>query len=300
MFYMHRSINCFLYVLVFASSVSLSLPARSNSDSLQLGLTEAIQLAVADKHDDARDLLKKISTQYPDSPEAYNNLAVLAAYSEDWKSAVSLLEKALATNRNLQTSYQNLNRIYRYQAALAYRAALPDAEAKPLALPGLIMLTTPPPSTVQEDEEPVFNWESAATRLEPEPEPKPEPTPAKPVAIDIEATSRDISDALQKWAAAWSAQNVDSYLSSYIDNYIPDGGDDHQHWRQLRRKRLLAPAFINVSISNTSIEVLSPQSAMIIFTQHYRSTTLNDSVRKLMVMQHTDNGWSISREHIVR
>ena len=91
---------------------------------------------MADNRDDARNLFKNIIVEYPDLPEAYNNLAVLTAYSEDWNGAISLLKQALATNKSLQTSYRNLNLIYRYKAALAYRAALPEAaRMKPSRVP---------------------------------------------------------------------------------------------------------------------------------------------------------------------
>lgn len=226
---MYHPIRSFLCALGLASSVfHASLSAASAENPLQTGLTEAIQLAVVGKYGDARSLLKKISIEYPDSPETYNNLAVLTAHKGDWQDAVSLLEKALATNRSLQTSYENLNQVYRYQAALAYRAALPQTDSKPLLPPTLTLLTPSPAftdNTENTENTPEFNWVNAA--VEPEQESEIQAV-VQPDKTDNSVSPNDITDALHQWAAAWSSQDIDAYLANYIDGYVPDGGIDHE------------------------------------------------------------------------
>ncbi len=279
--------NCTLGIFVAVLFVPL-MAQSSDHNSLQFRLAYATQLAMADNRDDARNLLKKITVEYPDSPEAYNNLAVLTAYSEDWKSAISLLKQALATNKSLQTSYRNLNLIYRYQAAVAYRAALPEKNESSLRLPDLTMLTSP------------SNSEAITAETKAGAESTRESVSTPGGAGDDDSGNAEIIAALQKWAAAWSTQDIDAYISSYVPDYIPDGGVDHASWRKLRRQRLLNPSFIEVSVSDAMVDVLSPQRAMITFTQQYRSPAFHDKVRKLLLMQRGNDGWAISREHAIR
>lgn len=264
--------------MALAIAVTTASAENGAKESLQTKLAQATQLAMADSRDDARDLLESITNEFPDSPEAYNNLAVLAAYSEDWNGAIDLLKKALATNKSLQTSYQNLNLIYRYRAALAYRAALPDDTKEPLALPDLTMVSQPT---------------ALATFV---PERTTEVTP-----VFDERTLRDnITLAVQTWATAWSAQDVDTYLASYADEYAPEGSADRSTWRKTRRDRILKPASIQVSLANTHVELLSDHKALVTFVQHYRSNVFSDSVRKLMVLKRTEDQWSITREHVIQ
>ncbi len=287
---MHRSTRYFYCTLaVFAANFFVPLPVQSaDHNSLRIKLAEATQLAMADNRDDARNLFKKIASEYPDSPEAYNNLAVLAAYSEDWKGAISLLEQALATNKSLQTSYRNLNLIYRYKAALAYRAALPEQNGGSLLLPDLTMLTSPSNGADDSAVARAGAESTGDTALTPE------------WSVDEKSVQTEVVAALQQWVAAWSAQDIDAYLSSYVPDYAPDTGIAHANWRKLRRQRLLKPSFIEVSVFDEKIEVLSAQSAMIIFTQEYRTASFQDRVRKLMLMNRSDDGWAISREHTLQ
>jgi tetratricopeptide (TPR) repeat protein len=282
----HRR-NCILGIFTAVLFVPL-MAQSSDHNTLQIRLAYATQLAMADNRDDARNLLKKITVEYPDSPEAYNNLAVLSAYSEDWKGAISLLKQAMATSESLQTSYRNLNLIYRYQAALAYRAALPEENESALRLPDLTMLTSPSHSEASTAEAKA-GAESTHGSLS---------TPVG--AGDSNNVDAEIIAALQKWAAAWSTQDINAYISSYVSDYIPDGGVDHISWRKLRRQRLLSPSFIEVSVFDTMVDVLSPQRAMITFTQQYRSPAFHDRVRKLLLMQRGNDGWVISREHAIQ
>ena len=282
---MHRSIKSILFVLGLTVGLlqSPSLALSADIDALRVHLTEAAQLVAADKHSDARILLREIADRYPDSPEAYNNLAILAVYSADWKGAISLLEQALATNPSLQTSYHNLNLIYRYRAAKAYRKALADEQTDSLPPLNLTMLTEPTPTVAIPQQ--TYSKELIIP---------PRPT------LDGSILIKGVADALRNWASAWSAQDIDTYLASYITHYVPEGVIDHQGWRKLRRERVLKPTSIKIFVDDESINMLSPQHALVTFTQSYRSTTFSDSVRKFIVMENTDAGWLISREHIIR
>ena len=133
-------------------------------------------------------------------------------------------------------------------------------------------------------------------------QPAPAASTSRPVSqpiLDKKALNTEVSTALLNWAEAWSQQDIDAYLSSYTEDYTPIESD-HNSWRAARRERVLAPQFINVSVHDAQVEILSADRAIVNFIQSYHSSTFRDSVRKLIVMQHDAMGWRIEREHVIQ
>jgi hypothetical protein len=128
---------------------------------------------------------------------------------------------------------------------------------------------------------------------------KPVETEKKPVETTTVKPSADnitLETVIQAWAAAWSAQAVDMYLSFYNVQYQPDNGMSRKNWEQSRRSRLKKPAWIKVSLSNFKVEKSDSKQAVVTFTQQYKSNTYADVSSKRMVLLYTDKGWQIFKE----
>lgn len=79
----------------------------------------------------------KITQDYPELPEPYNNLAVLYAGQSQWDKARAALESAIRTHPNYATAHQNLGDVYVQLAGQAYSQALqlnPSSPAIPAKL----------------------------------------------------------------------------------------------------------------------------------------------------------------------
>ena len=85
---------------------------------------KGVMLADAKRNDEAIALFQKISEDYPDLAEPYNNLAVLYASAGDYGKARSTLELALRTNPSYATAHENLGDVYAALAAQSYARAL--------------------------------------------------------------------------------------------------------------------------------------------------------------------------------
>lgn len=72
----------------------------------------------------ARAAFEKLTEEFPELPEPYNNLAVLYAADGQLESAKKLLETALLVAPNYGTAYENLGDIYLQLAADAYQRAV--------------------------------------------------------------------------------------------------------------------------------------------------------------------------------
>jgi DNA repair exonuclease SbcCD ATPase subunit len=103
------------------------------------------------------------------------------------------------------------------------------------------------------------------------------------------------TDLVKSWAASWVAQNVAEYITHYSNDYTPVGSSiSHPQWREQRRVRLTNKKFIQVSVSDFSVVDQGDRFA-VSFTQHYRSNTVDDRIRKLLVFAKSANGISNSK-----
>jgi tetratricopeptide (TPR) repeat protein len=81
-------------------------------------------LGDAKRTDEAIALFRKLSEDYPDLAEPYNNLAVLYAGSGNYAKARATLEQALRTNPSYATAHENLGDVQAALAAQSYARAL--------------------------------------------------------------------------------------------------------------------------------------------------------------------------------
>jgi len=76
------------------------------------------------KTSDAIATFTKITEEYPELPEPYNNLAVLYAGQNQFDKARAALEMAIRTNPSYATAHENLGDVYAKLASQAYSKAL--------------------------------------------------------------------------------------------------------------------------------------------------------------------------------
>ncbi len=76
------------------------------------------------KPNDAIKIFSSLTTDYPELPEPYNNLAVLYAGQGQYDKAKQALEMAIRTHPSYATAHENLGDIYAKMASQAYDRAL--------------------------------------------------------------------------------------------------------------------------------------------------------------------------------
>lgn len=73
---------------------------------------------------EAVDILTKLTQDFPDLPEPYNNLAVIFASKGQYDKARTALEQSIRTHPSYATAYENLGDVYAKLASQAYDKAL--------------------------------------------------------------------------------------------------------------------------------------------------------------------------------
>jgi len=142
------------------------------------------------KTNDAIVIFTKLTEDYPELPEPYNNLAVIYAQQKQYDKAKQALEMAIRTHPSYATAHENLGDIYARMASQAYDKALQldkgnaSAQSK-LAMIRELMGTRPgvKPAAVKPAVAEVKVAEAKPAETKPIAAPEPKPVAVAPVAV---------------------------------------------------------------------------------------------------------------------
>jgi tetratricopeptide (TPR) repeat protein len=285
---------------------------------------------------DATDVFLALTKDFPDLPEPYNNLAVIYASQGQYDKARGALEQSIRTHPSYATAYENLGDVYAKLASQAYDKALQYDSANPAAKNKLALvreLVGGSAKPVAIAAAPAAQKEApkapAAAAVEPaKPAPAKEapkvaavepakPAPAKeapkaPVLAAIEPAkpapakeapkaggSSEVLDAVNAWAKAWSAKDVDRYLSFYARDFKPPTGEARAEWEKGRRQRITAPKSITVTVGAPKVTLTGDSQATVTFRQGYQSDVVKSAnTTKTLVMARADGRWVIQQERV--
>ncbi len=288
----------------------------------QLRFLKGVAQAESGKPADAVATFTKLTEDYPELPEPYNNLAVLYANQNQLDKARTALEMAIRTNPSYATAHENLGDIYAKLASQAYNKALQlDAAsatsvkpklalirqlfsadiakgAKPAAAapaPAVVATRRPAPAPAPAAA-PAPTPAPAATAAAPATTPSPAPA-AAPDAAKQEAAkdAKEVTAAVQAWAAAWAAKDMKAYLAAYGKDFDPPGHMTRAAWEKEREARIVGKSKITVQVSDLNVSV-NGNKATARFRQAYSADSLNVSSRKTLDLVESNGRWLIVRE----
>ncbi|WP_018228621.1 nuclear transport factor 2 family protein [Methyloversatilis universalis] len=285
---------------------------------------------------EATSVFQKLTEDYPELPEPYNNLAVLYAQQKQYDKAKTALEMAIRTHPSYAVAHENLGDIYARMATQAYDRALqldssnagaqsklnliremvsngargqtrPSALAQVAPSPLPPVAAAPAPSAKPATPAP----QAAAPAAAPA---KPAPTTAQPTApqaapsLPVKAAVQvppsdalpeaELSRAVEDWAAAWSRKDVKGYLGHYAADFKVPDGKSRSAWESDRRVRIEKPGTIEVKVENVKVRPAGADRADVSFRQHYRSVGLKTSATKTLTLVKRDGRWLIQQERV--
>ena len=98
------------------------------------------------------------------------------------------------------------------------------------------------------------------------------------------------------WANAWSAKDIDLYLSKYAQDFKTPNGDAFSLWQTSRRQKISSQGKILVEIEDIKLSMKTENSARIKFKQKYTSDKLTEMSNKSLVVKKIDGRWLIQEE----
>ncbi|OGS93976.1 MAG: hypothetical protein A3H31_03780 [Gallionellales bacterium RIFCSPLOWO2_02_FULL_57_47] len=271
---------------------------------------------------DAIKTFSALTDDYPELPEPYNNLAVLYASQGQYDKARLALEKAIRTHPSYTTAHENLGDIYAKMASQAYDRALQLDRSNTATQTKLAMIQDLFADSAHAKATPAHK--PAAPVIAAEMENKIEPVAVAPVTVAPVAVapvapvapvvmkltpaekgaepasavnnSGEVLKTVNAWAAAWSARNVNYYLSFYSADFKTPGGEQRAAWEAARRERISTPKSIHVGISNVAVKFSDSDHATVKFRQSYRASHLKVSGNKTLLMVKSGGKWLILEE----
>jgi tetratricopeptide (TPR) repeat protein len=251
----------------------------------QARFLKGIILTEQGKTKDAIEIFTKLTQDYPDLPEPYNNLAVIYAGQGEYDKARAALEQSIRTHPSYATAYENLGDVYAKLASQAYNKALQIDSSNTGAQnkPSLVRELVGGPAPALATKPPVVVVQKAPEKPAEKPAPAADPT-------------ADILEAVNGWAEAWSKKDVDGYLGHYAKSFDPPGGQSRADWEKTRRARIEAPKEISVEIASPKVTMQGSDTALVSFRQTYRSDRFNGTSNKALTMTKSDGRWLIREE----
>ena len=274
------------------------------------------------KTTDAIATFTRLTEDFPELPEPYNNLAVLYAGQSQFDKARTALEMAIRTNPSYATAHENLGDVYAKLASQAYNKAL-QLDASNVGVPPKLALIrelfspasaksqrpgpTPAPAPAVPTPAPVAIAKPAPTLPIPANPAPPAvvasasvavatPNPVAPPAVAASGNStRDAENAVIAWAKAWAARDVKAYLASYGKDFTPPGSQSRSAWEEERRQRISSKSKITVKLENLAVTATG-NSAVARFRQDYKASGLAVSSRKTLDLVKSGDRWLIVKE----
>jgi tetratricopeptide (TPR) repeat protein len=288
---------------------------------------KGLLLTELNKTGDAIAVFQKLTEDFPELPEPYNNLAVIYAQQKQYEKAKQALEMAIRTHPSYATAHENLGDIYTRMASQAYDKALQIDSSNTSALTKLSMIrdlmgssgrpiapvaaakptvvAAAEPKVVDTKPEPVKPVESKPTEPAKPLEAKPaEAKPTEPKIAPASATkapgdaTADVAHTVEGWARAWSKKDVKAYLAYYARDFKTPDGEARAKWESERTQRINKPGTINVGVEGLRVTPEGTDKATARFRQHYKSATLKTSSGKTLALIRQDGKWLIQQERI--
>lgn len=293
----------------------------------QMRFLKGLILTERNKTAEAITIFTKLTEDFPELPEPYNNLAVLYAGRGEYEKARESLEMAIRTHPSYATAHENLGDVYAKLASQSYDKALqldgrnstaqtklslvrnliagkPDTVASAAATPAPKPAQKPAPAESKPSAPPVVAiappvvappavTPPAAVAVAPS---KPATPAAEPKPNTIGMDSQVLA-AVEAWAKAWTDQDMTGYLGAYSQDFETPGKMNRANWEKMREQRIVGKETIRVVVENPLITITGNE-AVVKFKQSYFSNRLNNVSSKTLTMKQEGGTWKITSERV--
>jgi ketosteroid isomerase-like protein len=282
----------------------------------QMRFLKGVIQSEAGRTAEAIGTFSKLTEDYPELPEPYNNLAVLYAGQSQFDKARAALEMAIRTNPSYSTAHENLGDVYAKLASQAYSRALQLDATNTGVQPKLALIrelfspgttkanvrttaAAPAPAPAVRPPAAAPAPVAAAPAAAPAPAVAAAPAPAAPAPSPAPAAgggaAKEVESAVHAWATAWSSKDMGGYLGAYGKEFDPPGNMSRSAWEAERRSRIVGKSHISVRLSDLHVSV-NGNRAVAKFKQAYSADKLNVSSRKTLELVKAGERWLIVRE----
>jgi adhesin transport system outer membrane protein len=122
-----------------------------------------------------------------------------------------------------------------------------------------------------------------------------------PVLATPENSCQKIAPTIQSWIAAWNNKDINTYLATYSDSFVPAQNLTREQWETLRKKRVNKQGGITAVLKGIKAPTkCDSNKADVSFAQEYGSDDYRDAVEKTLSLEFANGQWKIVRETVTK
>lgn len=311
----------------------------SNPKDAQGRFLKGLILTELNRQNEAIDVFAKLTGDYPELPEPYNNLAVLYAQQKQYDKARTALEMAIRTHPSYSIAHENLGDVYAKLASQAYDKALKldssntSTQTKLSLIKDLISSATKPGSppvtpsarpavepvktAALEPTKPAVSVATPIAAAQPSPVAAPAKAleePAEPVVVEKTAeqqpvattksiaAANDDSAEIKKALLGWASAWSRKDVKAYLSYYSGDFQTPKGRPRKVWEKERYQRIDKPGKLQVTVDDIritMSGDKATVVFHQSYASTSFRSATDKTLVFVKSGNRWLIQQERVI-
>jgi tetratricopeptide (TPR) repeat protein len=280
--------------LTLADGAIASKPQDANMRFLK-----GVVLVRLERKQDAMAVFVALTRDFPKMAEPYNNLGVLQAGFGDYEKARESLQRAVQLVPGYAVAHENLGDLYANLSTWAYEKATQfdggNAKAKSKLVLARSLASAVTAGAAPQG--PAILPATAATAAPATPGAAPAARPQDAPVIAMTADEKSVLDVLTRWAGAWSARDMATYLSAYAPDFKPASGISLAAWKAERTARIVGKKELLVEVQQPRLQIEGEQ-ATVKFIQSYRSDRFTSTDVKTMVLVRKQGKWLIQHEEV--
>ncbi len=118
---------------------------------------------------------------------------------------------------------------------------------------------------------------------------------AEPAATPLPKETPE--QAVERWRAAWSSRDIESYLTAYSAHFDPGPRfRSREEWKAYKQRVIGNKRFIRVTLADLKTEMLDATHARVHFTQRFESDRFSSRDAKTLELEKNGDHWLITRE----
>lgn len=111
--------------------------------------------------------------------------------------------------------------------------------------------------------------------------------------------SEEVKDVLRNWVKAWGDGDIETYLGLYTSGRSPRDDLTRSEWEAHRRARIGPDKRVEINLKLESMGLEDSGLFDVIFTQHYKSASFEDNVRKRLFLIREGGELKIWKEEVI-
>ena len=123
-------------------------------------------------------------------------------------------------------------------------------------------------------------------------------SPSGSVSLSNSGQLEAVKARVSSWLQAWQSKNIEAYLASYSEKFVPEQKIERAAWIEQRKKRLATKDALQISLAQMNVH-LNGDKATAEFVQHYSASGKKEDINKRLTLVREGDKWLIVREQMI-